>query len=171
MAIQILETFFEQFFCIFLPPLLIIFCFCYILMIFCYLSCPSLHKMLPYYFQFYWSDLWSYLFYCFPLFLCIIYLFKKAFLSLLCKLWKASIGYIFPFLLCLLLLFLPQLFVKPPQTTTLPSFISFYLGWFSSLPPVQCYELPSIVLQTLCLPDLIPWIYFSLPLYSYRDLI
>ena len=51
-----------------------------------------------------------------------------------------SVEYIFPFLPCLSLLFFPQLFVKPPQTTTLPSCISFALGWFWSLPPVQCYE-------------------------------
>ena len=60
-----------------------------------------------------------------------------------------SVGYIFPFLFCLLLLFFPQLFVKHPQTTTLPSCISFSLGWFWSLPPAQCYEPPSIVLQAL----------------------
>ena len=46
-----------------------------------------------------------------------------------------SVGYTFHFLLCLSLLFFPQLFVKPLQTTT-----SFSLGWFWSLPPVQCYE-------------------------------
>ena len=38
-----------------------------------------------------------------------------------------SVGYILPFLPCLLLLFFSQLFVKPPQTTTLPSYISFSL--------------------------------------------
>ena len=53
------------------------------------------------------------------------------------------------FLLCLSLLFFPQLFVKLPQTTTLPSSISFSLELFGSLPPIQCYEPPSIVLQAL----------------------
>ena len=42
----------------------------------------------------------------------------------------------------------------------------FFWGWSWSLPPVQCYQPPSIVLQALCLSDLIPWIYFSLPLYN-----
>ena len=37
------------------------------------------------------------------------------------------------------LLFSSQLFVKPPQTTILPSCISFSLGWFWSLPPGQCF--------------------------------
>ena len=50
-----------------------------------------------------------------------------------------SVGYIVPFLPCFSLLFFSQLFVKPPQTTILPSCISFSLGWFWSLPPVQCF--------------------------------
>ena len=64
------------------------------------------------------------------------------------------------------LLFFPQLFVKPPQTTTLPSCFSISWGWFWSLPPVQCYEPLFIVLHILCLPDLISWIYFSPPMYK-----
>ena len=53
---------------------------------------------------------------------------RKAFFSLHTILWKAaSNGYNFPFLLCLSVLFFPQLFVKPPQTPTLPSCISFTL--------------------------------------------
>ena len=70
--------------------------------------------------------------------------FKNAFLSLLASLWNSAS--IFPFLSCLLLLFFPQLFVKSPQTTTLPSFISFSLVLFWSLSPVQCYEPLSIFL-------------------------
>ena len=45
--------------------------------------------------------------------------------------------------------FFSQLFVRLPQTTTLPSCISFSWGWFWSLPPVQCYKPPFIVLQAL----------------------
>ena len=48
--------------------------------------------------------------------------------------------------------------------TILPSCISLYWGYFWSPPPVQCYEPLSIVLQTLCLPDLISWICWSPPL-------
>ena len=48
-----------------------------------------------------------------------------------------STEYIFPFLPCHLLFVFPQLFVKLPQTTTLPSCISFSFGWFRSLSPVQ----------------------------------
>ena len=49
------------------------------------------------------------------------------------------------------------------------AFLHFFsLGWFCSLPPVQCYKPPSIVLQALCLQDLIPWSYSSPPLYNQR---
>ena len=104
----------------------------------------------------------------FPLFLCIVHIRRVSYLFLLFSGSLHSVGYIFPFLLCLLLLFFSQLFVRPPQTTILPSCISFSLGWFWSPPPVQCYEPPSIVLQALCLPDLIPWIYSSSPLYNHK---
>ena len=55
---------------------------------------------------------------------------------------------------------------KAPQTTILPFCISFSWGWSWSLPSAQCYEPLSIVLQALFLPNLIPWIYLSLPLYN-----
>ena len=43
--------------------------------------------------------------------------------------------------------FSSQLFVRPPQTSILSLCMSFSWGWSWSLPPVQCYEPPSIVLQ------------------------
>ena len=78
-----------------------------------------------------------------------------------------SYRYIFPFLPCFSLLFFPQLFVKAPQITILLSCISFSLGWFWSLPPIQCYKSLSIVIQALSLPDLSPCIQ-SPPLYSHK---
>ena len=39
----------------------------------------------------------------------------------------------FPFSFVFLLVFFPQLFIKHPQTTTLPYCTSFSLGWFWSL--------------------------------------
>ena len=57
----------------------------------------------------------------------------------------------------------------PPQTTILPFCVSFAWGWSWSLPLVQCYEPPSIVLQVLCLSDLIPWLYLSFPLYNHKE--
>ena len=94
--------------------------------------------------------------------------FKKVYLSLLFSGALHSDGYIFPFLPCLSHHFFPQVFIKSPQTTTLPSCISFSLGWFWSLPPIQCYEPPSTVVHVLCLSDPIPWIYSWLPLNSYK---
>ena len=61
-------------------------------------------------------------------------------------------------------------YVKHPQTTTLPSWISFSLGWILSLAPIQCYESLATVLQILCLPDLTPWI-CHLHCINIRDLI
>ena len=83
---------------------------------------------------------------------------KKTFLYLLAVLWTLlSDGYIFLFLLCLSLLFFSQLFGRPPQTTILPFCISFLGGMV--LITASCA-------MALCLSDLIPWIYLSLPLYN-----
>ena len=52
--------------------------------------------------------------------------FKKTFLSLLALLWNSAFVWIYLSLSPLLLLFFfSQLFVRPPQTSTLPSDISF----------------------------------------------
>ena len=93
----------------------------------------------------------------------------KAFLCLLTILWNSAFKWvIFPFLFCLQLLFFSQLFARPTQNTSLPLCISFSWRWFWTLPPVQCYEPPSIVPQALCLSDLIPWLYLSLPMYNHK---
>ena len=114
---------------------------------------------------------WTFPFYCFPLFLCIDHWGRLSYLSLVFSGTLHSNGYIFPFLLCFLLLFFSQLFVRPPQTAILLFCIPFkFWGWSWSLSPVQYHEPPSIVLQTLCLSDIIPWIYFSLPLYKHKGL-
>ena len=44
----------------------------------------------------------------------------------------------------------------------------FFFGWLWSLPPTQCCEPLAIVLQILCLPNLIPWIYSSPPVYNHK---
>ena len=75
-------------------------------------------------------------------------------------------GYISLFLLCFSRLFLSKLFVRLPQIAILPFCISFSWGWSWSLSPVQCHEPTSIVHQAFYLSDLVPWIYFSCPLYN-----
>ena len=94
---------------------------------------------------------------------------EEGFLSLFPILQNSAFKWdVFPFLLCLLLFFFSQLFLRSTQMTVLPFCISFSWGWSSSLPPVQCHRPPSIVLQGLCLSDLIPWIYLSHPLYNHK---
>ena len=106
-------------------------------------------------------------FFCFLPFLCIDHRGRLSYLSLLVFGILHSNRYIFPFLLCLSLLF-SQLFERPPQTTILPFCISFSRVWSCSLSPVQCHEPSSIVLQALCLSDLIHWFYFSVPLCNHK---
>ena len=113
----------------------------------------------------FWRDPLVFPFLLFSLFLCIDHWGRRSYLFLLFFGTLHSNGYIFPFILCLLLLFSSQLFVRPPQTTMLPSCTSFSWGQSCSVSPVQCHKPPSIILQALCLSDLIHWIYFSLPLY------
>ena len=108
-------------------------------------------------------------FYCFSVFLCIDHWGRLSYLSFLFFGTLHSDGCIFPFLLCISLLFFSQLSVRPSETTILPFCISFSCGWFWSQTPVQCYGPPSIVLQALCLSDLISWIYLSLPLYNLKE--
>ena len=106
---------------------------------FCPLLGLSLAKILHWYFQVFLRDL------VFPLLLLyssfIHCSLKKAFLSLHAIFFRALhlIGCTFPFLPCFSLLLFLQLFVKSPQTTTLPSCISFSLVWFCSLPSVWYY--------------------------------
>ena len=64
------------------------------------------------------------------LFLCIFHLRRVSYFSLLFSRTLRSFEYIFLSLICLWILFFSQIFVAPPQTITLPSCISFSLGWF-----------------------------------------
>ena len=68
----------------------------------------------------------------FSLFLWIDQLERLSYLSLLFFGTLYANGYIFPFVLCLSLVLFSQLFVKPSQTTALPSCISFSWGWFGN---------------------------------------
>ena len=102
-------------------------------------------------------------FYCFPLFVCIDHLRRLYYCSLLLFGTLHSDGYTdySP------LPFTSLLFSAICKSRQQFSFcISSPWGWFGSLPPVECYESPSIALQAFCLSYQIPWIYLSLPLYS-----
>ena len=89
------------------------------------------------------------------LFLCIVHLRRLSYLLLFSGTLH-SVGYIFPFMPWFLLFF--SAICKASSDNHFAFLLSFSWGWFWSLPPVQCYEPLSIVLQALCLSDLIPWI-------------
>ena len=131
--------------------------------------CHSFH-FFPHLFTMKW---WDWMPWFFPILLfssiSLDWSLRKAFLSLLAILEILhSDGNIFTFLLRLLLVFFSQPFVRPSQITVLPICISFSWRWFWSLPPVQCHEPLSIVLQAQCLSDLISWIYLSPPVYNHN---
>ena len=110
------------------------------------------------------EEILSFPFCCFPLFLCTDHWGRLPYLSLLFFGTLHSNGYIFPFL-CFSLLFFSQLFVRPPQTAVLLFCIFFFLGMV--LIPVSCtVSQTSVHSSSGTLSDLIPWIYFSLPLYN-----
>ena len=155
MIIWVVKIFFVQFFCVFLPPLLNIFCF--------FRSIPFLSFIEP---IFAWNvALVSLIFLkrsliftilLFSLFLCTDHWGRFSYPSLLLFGILHSDAYMFPFLLCFLLLFFSQLLVRPPHISILLFCISFSWGWSWSLSPVYCHEPPSIVVQALCLSDLVP---------------
>ena len=98
------------------------------------------------------------------------WLLRKTFLSVLAILWNSAFRCLYlSFLLCFSLLFSSQLFVRPPQTTILSFYVSFSWGWMFLI-TTSCTVLwtSTIVLQALCLRDLIPWIYLSFPLYNHK---
>ena len=90
------------------------------------------------------------------------------FLSLLVTLWNSAFRWVYLFFSPLpftSLLF--SAICKASSDNHFAFWISF--SWQSwSLPPVQCHKPPSIVLQALCLSNLIPWIYLLLPLYNHK---
>jgi len=131
---------------------------------FCPLLCPSLHEIFLSYLQFSWRELSSFPFYCFPLFLCIVHSSGPSYLSLLFSGILHSVGYIFLFFPSLL----SSAICKAYSDNHFALLPFFFFRWFWSPLPVQCYKPPSIVLQALCPPDLIPWIYSSPPLSNHK---
>ena len=95
--------------------------------------------------------------------------FKNAFLSLLAILWNSAFSWLYLSLSPLPLASL--LFSVTCKASSDSHFVFlhfFFGGWFWSLPPVQYYEPPSIVLKALSLSDLIFQIYWLPPLYNHK---
>ena len=94
----------------------------------CLLSCPSLHEMFPWYLLFFWRDLESFQFCCFPLFLCTFHLRRLSYLSLLFFGTLHSDRYIFTLSALFFTSLLFSALLRPPQTTILPCYIHMFLG-------------------------------------------
>ena len=154
MIIWIVRIFFVQFFCVFLSPLLNIFCFCYS----AFLSFiePIFAWNIPFVYLIFLKISLVFPILFFRLFLCIDHWGRLSYLSLLLFGTLHSNGYTFPFILCFMLSFCSQLLVRSPQTALLLFSISFSWGWSWFLSPVQCHEPPPIVHQALCLSGLVP---------------
>ena len=96
---------------------------------------------------------------------------RKAFLSLIAILWKSGFSWVYlSFPLCLSLLFFSQLFVRPPQITILPCWISFSRGVVLITASWTTLR-NSIHSSPGTLSDLIPWIYFYFHCIILWDLI
>ena len=116
------------------------------------------------------EEISSFQFYCFPLFLCITHLKKLSYLSVLFSVILHSDEYILPFLLCFSTSLLFTAICKA-SSDNLFAFLHFFFLVMVLIPsPAQCYVALPIVLQALCLSDLVPSIYLSLPLCNRRDL-
>ena len=91
---------------------------------------------------------------------------RKAFLSLLAILWNSAFKWVY--LSFSPLSFTSLLFIAVCKTSS-DNHFAFLHFFFLGMPPVQCHEPESIVLQALCLSHLIPWIYLSLLLYNHKE--
>src|SRR5574337_779029 len=120
-----MKIFFVQFFCVFLPPLLNIFCFCYVRTIsvlyrahLCMKYSLGISNFLEDISSLSHSVVFLYFF---------ALIAEEGFLISPCYSLHSN-GNIFPSLLCFLLLFFSQLFVRPHQTAILLFCISFPWG-------------------------------------------
>ena len=79
-----------------------------------------------------------------------------------------SVGYIFSLSPLLFASLLFSDICKASSHNHFAFFHFFIFGMVWSPPLAQCYEPLFTVLQTFCLPDLIPWLYLSHPLYNHN---
>ena len=94
---------------------------------------------------------------------------KKALFSLLAILWNSVFNWMYLSLSPLLFASLLSLVIcKASSDNHFAFLLFFFFGWFCSLPPVQYYRPPLIVLQAHCLQVRIPWIYSLPPLHIHR---
>ena len=94
---------------------------------------------------------------------------RKTFLSPLAIVWNSAFKWVHLFFS--LLSFTSLLFSAICKTSS-DNHLAFLHFFFFELVLITdsctCHKPLSIVLQALCLSELIPWIYFSLPLYNHK---
>ena len=157
MIIWVMKIFFVQVFCVFLPPLLNVFCFCWvhtISVLYCAHLCMKISLGISNFLEESPSLSHS------TVFLYFFALIAEEGFLISCFLWNCAFKWIY-------LSFCPSI-CKAFLDKHFDFCISFSWGWSWSLPLVQCHKSPSIVLQAFCLLDIIPWIYFLLTLYNHK---
>ena len=121
------------------------------------LLCPSLYQIFPHISDFL-EDICSLSHSTFfpPLFLCIVHI-RRLFFSPLSSFWNSAFSCV-SLSLSLFPLASPLFssICKASSDNHFTFLHFFFLNMALSLSPVQCYEPPSIILQALCLSDLIP---------------
>ena len=94
---------------------------------------------------------------------------RRAFLSLLAVLWNSAFKWIYLSFSPLPLTSLLFTAICKASSEDHFAFLHFFsLGMVLIPASCKCYKPPFIVLQALCLSDLIPWVYFSLQLYNHK---
>ena len=156
-----MKIFFVQFFCVFLPPLLLLGPYH-----FCPLLCPSLHEMFPWYLTFLKRSV------VFPILLfysvSLHWLLRKAFLSFLAVLWNSAFKWVY---LCFSpLSFASLLFtaVCKPSSDSHFAFLHFFFSGMVITPASCTMSQTSVHSSSGTLSDLIAWTYLSLPLYNHN---
>ena len=96
---------------------------------------------------------------------------KKAFLSLLAVLWNSAFKWVYLSFSPLPFSSLFSALCKTSSDNHFAFFYFFFLGIVLITASLQCHEPPSIVLQAVCLSDLIPGIYLSLPVYDHKGFV
>ena len=145
--IWVMKIFFVQFFCIFLPSLLNIFCFNEVIQFLSFME-PKFAWNAPLVSIIFFETSGVSHFIVFLYFLVLIT--EEGFLISPCSSLELCIQMgIAPFLLCFSLPFLWQLYVRPPQIGILLFCISFSWRWSWFLSPVQSHKPPPIVHQAL----------------------
>ena len=150
MVIWVIKTFSVQFVCVYLSSLLNIFSFCQVFAIFILYHANPCMKVPFIYLIFLNRPLIFRILLFFPVSLHCS--FKKTSLSLLAILWNSAFSQVYlslPPFPCTSLFFSALCKAFSDNHITFLHF--FFWGLFWSPQPLQCYKLPSIILQALCL--------------------